>query len=427
MSELPAPLIKALDSLEKVAESHDSKNCTLSLRVLHSLRSKVSLPLLGSLLNTLYSGRFAWSSESPAPTISYKSFEVELYLSLLSVMLLIKENRLQESEEIIMNLLQKTHSRNCQPLIAKLYYYLGLVFELKKDFNVDVFLRYYRICCLKHDTFSQSVLINIILRFYLLMNKVQLAKEFSEKTGFPETAGYPEIARNQFYLGKIKALTLNYNESHSHLVQAARKAPENGAAGFKLAVEKMRILVELLMGTIPSRKSLLGVRGVSTYVDLIRAVRQGELEAYNQVLQKNKETYVNDMNYSLVIRLRHIVIKSGLKRINLAYSVISFQDVAQKLGLKESDTEFIVAKAIRDGVIEAFIDHEAKVLRSKVLEDVYMTNEPQILLQKRIDFCISLRNDTVKALQFPQNKNNPEVKETNEDIDFDLLSEDDDF
>ena len=37
------------------------------------------------------------------------------------------------------------------------------------------------------------------------------------------------------------------------------------------------------------------------------------------------------------------------------------------------------------------------------------------------------RNDTVKTLQFPQNKNNAEVKENQEDIDFDLLSEDDDF
>jgi 26S proteasome regulatory subunit N3 len=259
------------------------------------------------------------------------------------------------------------------------------------------------------------------------MNKVRLAKEFSEKTGFPENAGYPEIARNQFYLGRIKALTLNYNEAHNHLVQASRKAPENGANGFKLAVEKMRILVELLMGTVPVRKSLLGVAGVAPYVDLIRAVQKGELESFESVLEKNKEVFIQDMNYSLVRRLRHIVIKSGLKRINLAYSVISIHDVAAKLGLKENDTEFIVAKAIRDGVIEAFIDHEKKVLRSKVLEDVYMTNEPQALLQKRIDFCIGLRSDTVKALQFPQSKNNVEVKETTDEIDFDLLSDDDDF
>lgn len=426
MAELPAHLVKVLDSLEKVSESQDSKNCSLSLKQLPKLRSKTDLSLISGLLNTLYSYEYPWAGGS-IPSGNYKSLEVELYLSILLIMHLTRESKLKESEEVIQVQLSKQHNRNSQPLLSKLYYYLGLVHELKSDLDVTVFLKYYRTSCLKHDTHSQSVLINIILRFYLLLNQVRLSKEFSEKTGFPESAGYPEIARNQFYLGKIKALTLNYNESHNHLVQASRKAPENGAAGFKLTVEKLRILVELLMGTIPARKSLLGVKGISPYVDLIRAVQQGELESFESVLVRNKNTYIDDMNYSLVIRLRHIVIKSGLKRINLAYSVISLGDVASKLGLKEDDTEFIVAKAIRDGVIEAYIDHENRVLRSKVLEDVYMTNEPQVLLQKRIEFCIGLRNDTVKALQFPQSKNNNEVKETNEEIDFDLLSEDDDF
>ena len=63
------------------------------------------------------------------------------------------------------------------------------------------------------------------------------------------------------------------------------------------------------------------------------------------------------MNLSLVERLRHIVIKSGLKRINSAYSAISLSDVSVKLGVNLDDTEFIVAKAIRDGVIKAYIDH----------------------------------------------------------------------
>jgi 26S proteasome regulatory subunit N3 len=427
MADLPASLIKALDSLEKAAESKDSKNCALSLRLLHGLRSKINLSTLASLFKVCFNTEVRWAESQTAYTVQYKSAEVALYLSILSVMLLIKENRLREAEDITKGELQKSHSRNSQPLIAKLYYYLGYIYELKADLDVKEFLQYYRTSCLKHDTFSQAVLINVILRFYLITNKVRLAKEFSEKTGFPDTSGYPEIARNQFYLGKIKALTLNYTESHSHLVQAARKAPENGARGFKLAVEKLRILIELLMGTIPSRKSLLAMKGVIPYVDLIRAVRMGELEKFTEVLNSNKDIYIEDMNYSLVTRLRHIVIKSGLKRINLAYSAISLQDVAHKLGLKPQDTEFIVAKAIRDGVIEAFIDNESKELKSKTIEDVYTTNDPQTFLQKRIDFCIGLRNDTVKAMQFPQNKNNAEVKENNEDIDFDLLSDDDDF
>ena len=48
------------------------------------------------------------------------------------------------------------------------------------------------------------------------------------------------------------------------------------------------------------------------------------------------------------MRLRHNVIRAGLRRISLAYSRISLADVAAKLGLANvEDTECIVAKAIR--------------------------------------------------------------------------------
>jgi hypothetical protein len=60
------------------------------------------------------------------------------------------------------------------------------------------------------------------------------------------------------------------------------------------------------------------------------------------------------------------------------------------LGLKENDTELIVAKDIRDGVIEAVIDHENKVLQSKVLKDVYMTNEPQGCYRRELGFTLDL-------------------------------------
>ena len=43
-------------------------------------------------------------------------------------------------------------------------------------------------------------------------------------------------------------------------------------------------------------------------------------------------TFAADKTANLVARLRHNVIRAGLRRINLAYSRISLQDVAAKLG-----------------------------------------------------------------------------------------------
>lgn len=68
--------------------------------------------------------------------------------------------------------------------------------------------------------------------------------------------------------------------------------------------------------------------------------------------------FQEDHTFMLILRLRHNVIKTGLRAISLSYSRISLGDVASKLTLgSREDAEFIVAKAIRDGVIEVSVDY----------------------------------------------------------------------
>jgi 26S proteasome regulatory subunit N3 len=80
---------------------------------------------------------------------------------------------------------------------------------------------------------------------------------------------------------------------------------------------------------------------------------------------------------TLIQRLRHTVIKFGLKKINISYSKISLKDIAKKLSLESvEETEQIVAKAIRDGVIDAVLDHDNQWMRSQDTADVYTSNDP---------------------------------------------------
>ena len=54
---------------------------------------------------------------------------------------------------------------------------------------------------------------------------------------------------------------------------------------------------------------------------------------------------MRDRNYKLILRVRHNVIKAGVRRISSAYSSISLTDVAEKLQLDSAeDAEFIIAK-----------------------------------------------------------------------------------
>ena len=70
--------------------------------------------------------------------------------------------------------------------------------------------------------------------------------------------------------------------------------------------------------------------------------------AYRRAAETHDKIFVEDKVSNLIVRLRHNVIRAGLRRISLAYSRISLADVASKLGLPSvEDTESIVAKAIR--------------------------------------------------------------------------------
>ena len=62
------------------------------------------------------------------------------------------------------------------------------------------------------------------------------------------------------------------------------------------------------------------------------------------------------------------MIKAGIRRISVAYSRISLKDICLKLQLEsEQDAEYIVAKAIRDGVIDATINHQLGYMQSNVI------------------------------------------------------------
>lgn len=128
------------------------------------------------------------------------------------------------------------------------------------------------------------------------------------------------------------------------------------------------------------------------------AVRIGDIEAFTSALKTHQKQYVHDGTYTLILRLRHNVIKTALRTLSLAYSRIPLQEICKKLRLdSEEEVEYICAKSIRDGVIEASIDHEKGYMKSKDVLDVYGTNEPQKAFHQRIQFCLQLHNDSIKV------------------------------
>ena len=104
--------------------------------------------------------------------------------------------------------------------------------------------------------------------------------------------------------------------------------------------------------------------------------------------------------------------------LSISYSRISLRDTCLKLQLdSEQDAEYIIAKAIRDGVVDATINHEQGYMKSRECVDVYSTNEPQESFHQRISFCLGLHNECVQAMRYPMSGSGEfdEINEINEE------------
>lgn len=366
------------------------------------------------------------AAATPAPKTKMPSItlpEVDLYLHLLVLLFALDRQKLKQAQDLAEKMMDKIVNQNRRSLdiiSAKCYFYYGRVYELNGKLDQLRFLFHSRLrtSILKNDHEGTAVLINVLLRSYLHYNLYDQALKLVSKSTFPQQASNNEWARYLLYYGRIKAIQLEYSEAHKHLIQALRKSPQNEAVGFKQIVQKFAIVVELLLGEIPDKATFRTPQlksALAPYFQLTQAVRAGNLARFNEVLDKFGDKFVKENTWTLIIRLRHNVIKTGVKMISLSYSKVSLENIAEKLNLDSAvDAEFIVTKAIRDGVIEAHIDHEAGFLQTRDLTDVYSTLEPTKAFSQRIKFCLELRNQSVKAMRFPPKKYSEELETAEE-------------
>lgn len=413
--------------IEKAVTNKEPRFILRVLRGLPSTRRKTTPIVLKNLAILLYPAgpdRDTIQSFIPPPPADAKEPEglknrpatksavpeVDVYFHLLILVRLLDDNQLDKAvvcSEALMNKIVGQNRRTLDLIAAKSFFYRSRVAELTNSLvSIRGFLHArLRTATLRNDFEGQAVIINCLLRNYLHYSLYDQADKLVKKSVFPETASNNECARFLYYLGRIKAAKLEYSDAHKHLVQALRKAPQNAAIGFRQTVQKLIIVVELLLGNIPERQVFRQAalrKSLLPYFQLTQAVRMGNLQRFEEVVDALINGFQQDHTYTLIIRLRHNVIKTAIRSIGLSYSRISPQEIAKKLGLDSAeDAEFTVAKAIRDGVIEATLDPEQGYMRSKESTDIYSTREPQLAFHQRISFCLDLHNQSVKAMRYP--------------------------
>ncbi|KAI0537456.1 putative proteasome regulatory particle subunit [Xylaria digitata] len=389
-------------------------------------------------LGRLSSADMEIDSDSKAPKNGSKKEikdimpEIDIFLAILIQVYLFDSKQFQSGAEFSKSLADRIHSlnrRTLDSLSAKVYFYYELFCEQLAPLPPSprspivairpTLLTALRTAVLRKDIDTQAAVIVLLLRNHLLTSHISQADLLVSHTQFPENAANTQVARFLYYLGRIRAIQLRYTEAHEHLTAATRKSPaSNCALGFAQTATKLLLVVELLMGDIPERATFRASnmeQALRPYFLLVQAVRVGNLEDFETNIADHAETFRRDGTYSLILRLRQNVIKTGIRMMSLSYSRISLRDICIRLHLgSEESAEYIVAKAIRDGVIEATLDREHGFMKSKEVGDVYATREPGEAFHDRIRACLGLHDESVKAMRFPMNQHRLELKSAQE-------------
>ncbi|KAI9676853.1 MAG: 26S proteasome non-ATPase regulatory subunit [Caeruleum heppii] len=358
--------------------------------------------------------------------------EIDVYLCILIQIHLLDAKSFDAGAKFSDDLIQRIRSHNrrtLDALSARAYFYLSLFYEqlapLPPSPSSPVvsirqpLLAALRTAVLRKDTDIQATVTTLLLRNYLSTSHISQADLLVSHTQFPPAASNNQIARFLYYLGRIRAIQLSYTEAHEHLTGATRKSPTStSAAGFYQAAMKFLIVVELLMGDIPDRGIFRQAnleRALQPYFLLVQGVRVGSQQDFLHTVQTYSSNFRRDGTYTLILRLRQNVIRTGIRVMSLSYSRISLRDICGRLLLdSEQSAEYIVAKAIRDGVIEATLDHENAFMKSKEVGDVYATREPGEAFHDRIRACLDLHDESVKAMRFPMHQHRSELKNAQE-------------
>ncbi|CAN9247544.1 unnamed protein product [Alternaria alternata] len=426
--------------LERAVAQFDTRFTLRALRSISSLRKRLTDRVLCSVIILTYSPNNATArnfieyigmdGEAIQSVVSqYKEEvqlnknntkeplpEVDIYIAILIQVYLYDQKEFEEGAEFAETLVDKIRElnrRTLDSLAAKAYFYFSLFHEEMDPKPPS------KHAVLRKDPDTQASVTTLLLRNYLSTADITQADLLVAQTQFPPQAPNNQVARYLYYLGRIRAIQLSYTEAHEHLISATRKSPSaHCATGFYQASMKLLVVVELLMGDIPEREVFSQPRlerAMEPYFRLVQAVRVGDLQGFLKVVQTSSSVFQRDGTYTLILRLRQNVIKTGIRMLSLSYSRISLRDICIRLGLEsEESAEYIVAKAIRDGVIEASIDHEKGFMQTKVAGDIYATREPGEAFHERIRACLTLHDECVKAMRYPMNQHRLELKNAQE-------------
>lgn len=380
---------KALvERLVKIVNEISPTNVHPTICSFYDIHNQLTAEILSEMANEL-------KLQSP-PTEPAEGMSLEKYITacLPFIMFLFNSNKIDELREFISHVVDYLSKNELPRQYDRIYAKIYFFYSITAADPLQTILAVYRRSCDLHLHQTQATIVNCILKHYIDVGGYNLALSFLRHCKFPADASPAQLGRYHFFVGHLKAVTLEYAEAQYNLQLSLRRAPQNKyAESFRSLVTRHLMVVMMIQGQVPSRAMLLDM---PNYLNLARSILNGDVANFEKVSQEKQ--FIDDGLAPLVQRLRSAVILAGLTMISHCYSRIKFDDIAKQLQIDSAeDAEGFCAKAAADGLIDAVIDHENGCLVSTESRDDSAAGFSE-RIHKDIQDCFGIREDTQRTI-----------------------------
>lgn len=218
-------------------------------------------------------------------------------------------------------------------------------------------------------------LVNQLFKVYFRINKLHLCKPLIraiESSPYKETFSLSQQITYKYFVGRKAMFDSDYKAADEYLTYAFENCHKQSKKNKTLILIYL-VPVKLLLGYIPNKK-ILEKYGIIQLWDLVQAVCQGNLKAFDEIMETHRTFFIKCGIYLIVDKLKIIAYRNLFKKVYIIMNthqipIEAFQTALVYLEntvVDLDEIECIVANLIYEGKIKGYISHQhRKVVVSK--------------------------------------------------------------
>ncbi|XP_065177712.1 PCI domain-containing protein 2-like [Sycon ciliatum] len=219
-------------------------------------------------------------------------------------------------------------------------------------------------------------IVNNLFKIYFQINKVQLCKPLFraiQASNLKDNFKVSHLVTYKYYLGR-KALFDGSNKEATENLRFAFERCHRDNKRNKRLVLIFLVPVMMLQGRLP-RPEVLQKYSLVQFMDIVTAVRQGNLLLLNSALAKHQEFFIRMGVYLILEKLKIIIYRNLFKKV---YTILNTHQIPiasllaalrmmQLDGVDPDETQCIVANLVDKGYIRGYISfqHQKLVVSKK--------------------------------------------------------------